>query len=133
VKKKLLQYGISMVIGALISLWVMHMEGLFDVVGMSANLIFMILCDAFFVAGILLALFGALVWISTTGFFDTFGYAIRSAAHLLLPFINHDTKTFYDYKTEKAEKRGESKGFLVIVGGFYLLLSAVFLVLWMVG
>ena len=132
-KKKLLQYGISTAVGAAIALWVMHLEGLFDVVGMSANMIFMILCDAFFVAGILLALFGALVWISTTGFFDTFGYALRTAAHLLFPFFRYDTKTFYDYKTEKEEKRTQAKGFLVIVGLFYLILSLIFLILWMVG
>lgn len=130
-KKKLLQYGITTAVGAVIALWVMNMEGLFEIEGLTANLIFMILCDAFFVSGILLALFGALVWISTTGFFDTFGYALRTAAHLILPFVKHDTKTFYDYKTEKAEKRTESKGFLVIVGSFYLLLSAIFLMLWM--
>ncbi len=130
-KKKLLQYGISTVVGAAIALWVMNMEGLFDFVDLPVNVIFMILCDAFFVAGILLALFGALVWISTTGFFDTFGFAIRTAAHLLFPFFIHDTKTFYDYKTEKAEKRGETKGFLVVVGVGYLLISIVFLILWM--
>ena len=130
-KKKLLQYGISTAVGAAISVWVMHMEGLFEIEGLTKDLIYMILCDAFFVAGIFLALFGALVWISSTGFFDTFGFAFRTAAHLILPFIKHDNKTFYDYKTEKAEKRGDTKGFLVIVGIGFLLVSAVFLILWM--
>ena len=130
-KKKLLQYGISTAVGAAISIWVMYMEGLFEIEGLTTDLIYMILCDAFFVAGIFLALFGALVWISSTGFFDTFGFAFCTAAHLILPFIKHDTQTFYDYKTEKAEKRGDPKGFLAIVGIGYLLVSTVFLILWM--
>lgn len=131
-KKKLLQYGISTVIGALISVWVMNLEGLFDGVAYPTDLVMMILCDAFFVAGVLLALFGVLVWISTTGFFDTFGYAMRTAIHLILPFIHHERRSFYDYKTEKAEKRGSAQYFLIIVGGGYLVLSAVFLIAWTV-
>ena len=127
-----MQYGICGAVGALIAIWVMNVEGIFVDTGVP-DIPFMILCDAFFVAGILLALFGALVWISTTGFFDTFGYALRTAAHLLFPFFRYDTKTFYDYKTEKEEKRTQAKGFLVIVGLFYLILSFIFLILWMVG
>jgi hypothetical protein len=57
------------------------------------------------------------------------GYAVRTAAHLLIPFRKVERKTFYDYKEERAEKRGKTPSFIGIVGGVYLLLSAVFLVI----
>ena len=107
VKKKLLQYGITAVVGALMAWWVMDIEGFFVVVGDPVHTR-AILCDAFFVPGILLSLIGMLVWISSTGFFDALGYAVRTAAHMFLPFVKTERKSFYDYKMEKAEKRGNS-------------------------
>ncbi len=129
-KKKLLQYGISTAVGALISVWVMYIENLFGVEGYPAETVFTILADAFFVSGILLALFGALLWIATTGFFDGVSFAFRSAAHLFLPFLHLEKKSFYDYKTEKAGKRAPAQFFLLIVGAGYLTLSGIFLILW---
>ena len=127
-KKKLLQYGITSVVGALMAVWVMDAEGLFlikDAPEHTMN----ILCDAFFVPGIFLVLIGALVWIATTGFFDSLGYAMRSVVHMFMPFIKHERKSFYDYKVEKAEKRGATPYFIMIVGGAYILVAAVFLVI----
>ena len=128
-KKKLLQYGICGLVGAVIAYFVMDAEGLFLIWGSSKQSVVSILCDAFFVPGILLTMFGCLLWIANTGFFDSLGYAVRTAAHLLIPFRKTERKTFYDYKEEKAEKRGKTPTFIGIVGGFYLLLSAVFLVI----
>ena len=106
-KKKLLQYGITAVVGALIAWWVMDVEGLFVITGAPEHTK-AILCDAFFVPGILLVMIGALVWIATTGFFDSLGYAAKTAVHIFLPFIKTERKSFYDYKMEKAEKRGDT-------------------------
>lgn len=128
-KKKLLQYGICGIIGALIAYWVMDLEGLFLVWGKMPDT-WSILCDAFFVPGILLTMFGILFWIANTGFFDSIAYAFRTAGHILLPFIRSDRKTFYDYKAEKAEKRTSTPYFVLIVGVFYLLLSGICLAIW---
>ena len=128
-KKKLLQYGICGLVGALMAYFVMDSEGLFLTWGASRENTLTILCDAFFVPGIFLVMLGCLLWIANTGFFDSLGYAVRTAAHLLIPFRKVERKTFYDYKEEKAEKRGKTPAFIGIVGGFYLLLSAVFLVI----
>ena len=126
--KKLLQYGISSVIGALIALWVMSAEQLFVITGAPSHTV-SILCDAFFVPGILFTLFGAMLWISTTGFFDGLGYALRTAAHMFIPFRKTERKTYYDYKVERAEKRPGVPMFLLHVGLIYLALSGVFLVI----
>lgn len=128
-KKRLLQYGICFIISSLISLWVMNNEGLFiakEPVDIAA-----ILCDAFFVPGIMLTMIGALLWISTTGLFDSIGYAVQVAGHTLLPFLfKSDKKSYYDYKTEKDEKRVRIPSFIFIVGAFFLLLSVIALMVW---
>ncbi len=90
----------------------------------------LILCDAFFVAGILLALFGVLLWIASTGFFDSIAYIGRTAAHLLLPFLHGERKSFYEYKLEKQEKRKETLSFVIYVGLGFLAVALVFLALW---
>ena len=127
-KKKLIQYGVCGVIGALIAYWVMYSKQLFAVEHPLAD-VYLILSDAFFVPGILLASFGVLLWISTTGLFDSIGFAFRAAAHALLPFIRYERITFYDYKMEKAEKRGSVPYFVMIVGAFYILLAVIAAVL----
>lgn len=130
-KKKLLQYGICSVVGALLSLWVMSTQGMFIIHG-EPKVTLMILCDSFFVAGALLALMGALVWVSTTGFFDALSYALKTAAHMFLPFMKIQRQSFYDYKMEKEEKRGKTPYFVLIVGLAYLLLAVIFLIIWSV-
>ena len=124
-KKKLLQYGICGLIGAVIAVLVMNTEGLSLFWGVHWETALVILCDAFFIPGILLVLFACLLWIANTGFFDSLGYAIRTAAHLLIPFRKVERKSFYDYKEERAEKRGKTPAFIGIVGAFYLLLSLI--------
>ena len=128
VKKKLLQYGITAVVGALIAWWVMDIEGLFIIEG-APDHTKAILCDAFFVPGVLLTLIGALVWVSTTGLFDGLGYAVKTAAHMFLPFIKTQRQSYYDYKMEKAEKRGSVPYFIMIVGIAFILVASVFLLI----
>ena len=111
----------------------MDAEGLFVVWGTSRTATLMILCDAFFVPGILLTMFGALMWIATTGFFDSLGYAFRTAAHLFIPFKGGERKSFYDYKEERAEKRGGVPYFILFVGMFYLAISMILLALYYVA
>ncbi len=129
-KKKILQYGICLDIGALMAFLVMQNEGLFSLDDGELIDIVAILCDAFFVPGIFLASVGSLVWISTTGFFDAVGYAFSVAGHILLPFIKGRHASYYDYKTEKAERRGKTPVYIFIVGAFYLVLSGIALIVW---
>ena len=129
VTKKLLQYGICGVLGGLIALWVMDLEGFF-VVWRDRAAATSILCNAFFVPGILLASFGALFWVANTGFFDSIAYAAHVVGHMFLPMGHAKRKTYYDYKTEKAEKRASVPIFIFIVGVFYLALSVICLGLW---
>ncbi len=130
-KKRLLKYGISTAIGIIIVILVLNSEGLFFASGYPTDVIIMMFCDAFFVAGILLGSFGALLWVSTTGFFDAIGYTAKIVGHMFLPFFGKGKhQNFYDYKMEKAEKRSKAEFFLLIVGGSFFSVSMVLLIVW---
>ncbi len=137
-KKKILQYSITTVVGGLIAYWIMYSQGLFQLLGATGSSpektaeILFILCDAFFVPGIMLVMVGILMWIATTGLFDSLGYAARTALHLIFPTGLKERKTFYDYKVEKAEKREGSKPlyFILFVGIGFIVISVLMLIIW---
>lgn len=89
------------------------------------------LSDGFFTAGLLLTGLGALIWISTTGFFDMFSYAFHSLLVLFSPLRKpSEHESFFDYKQAKDMKRGKPLYFMVIVGVACLLVSVICLVLY---
>ncbi len=62
--------------------------------------------DALFVVGLINFGFGALLWISTTGFFDILAYGFKSLIYLFTPIKkNRDEGGYYEYKVAKKEKR----------------------------
>ena len=87
------------------------------------------LCDGAFVAAVLLAGVGLLVWIGSAGTFDTLTYAAHSLKRQLLPFGSREEKRrdYYQYKLDKEEKRRPVPVFLLGSGGFFLFLAAVLL------
>lgn len=95
-----------------------------------ANQLVWCLSDGCFVAGLLLAGMGALLWISTTGFFDIFGYAMKSLLVLFSPLRAPEKhQKFLDYKAEREEKRRPVGKETLAVGAGFLVLAAVLLVL----
>lgn len=99
-----------------------------------------VFCDAFFIVGMLYFCIGALIWVSTTGFFDIFSYAFRKGAHALIPGRVSDTVGgFYEYKLGKQEKRSKKgsgaggrsgKASTLLIGILLLAVSAVLTALW---
>lgn len=90
------------------------------------------LSDGFSVVGILNLSFGALVKISATGFFDIFGFALRSFLNFFVPRSVLDHKdSYYEYKVKKAEKRKETLFFrnMIIIGAVFTVLGIIFTVL----
>ncbi len=89
------------------------------------------LSDGCFTGGFLTAGMGALMLISTTGFFDMFGYAFKSLGVLFTSLKSPSRHVkYYDYKTEKAEKRGKPTYFMLVIGLAFIALSLVFLYLY---
>ena len=127
--KKLTIYITTALIGLMIAIPVAMLRGLSTDASLVNNMWY--LSDGFFVSGMLLTGFGALIWVSTTGFFDMFSYAGHSLLVLFTSLKNpKEHKKFYDYKMEKEEKRGKAKPELFLVGVAFILISLVFLYLY---
>ncbi len=85
------------------------------------------LCDGFFVTGILMGGVGAMVWVSTTGFFDILAYGFKNLA-VLIPYRHHRKyKHFYEYKAEQSAKRSKPQFFLLIIGLILIAIAAILL------
>lgn len=120
-KKTLISISIQLAVAVAIALFVAVSEGM----SLSAEpyLIFHHLCDGFFISAVLFVGVGGLLWISATGFFDIFGYAFKSIAHLLTPSkYDEQFPRYYDYKCEQNDKRsGRPLTHTVIVVGLIVL------------
>lgn len=127
---KNVKYYVQAGMGLLLAFLVMISRGLFDK-GTVADKV-MAVGDGFTVAAILYLGVGALMWVSTTGFFDLFSYAAKKAAHALLPgMVQDDVGRFYEYKVDKESKRkGFLEHFTLILGVIFLIISAVLLFVW---
>ncbi|MBE6684130.1 MAG: DUF3899 domain-containing protein [Ruminococcaceae bacterium] len=128
-KKKLLQYGICGAIGAVIAVFMMAFNGLFQVSEASAKDVMAIVSDALFLPGALLASIGVLLWVAKEGLFDMISYGVRWAAHSLVPVIKLESRTFYEYKVEKDKKRRPVPYFVIIVGLVYIALAIVAIII----
>lgn len=132
-KKKLVRYVVQIIIALLLSLFFMKIRGAFDAEAETAKR-FMGVCDGFSMTAMLYVCFGFLLWVSTTDFFDIFGYAFRKGAHVLIPGMGFDKLgSYYDYKQEKIEKRGTRPEYSTLYIGLGMLaLSAVLVAVWYV-
>ena len=125
-KTKLLRYGITELIGALIALAIMLSKNVF---GQDNPVDVMhILSDAFFVPGILLCCVGLLVFVTNGGVFDMLAYGVILIRDGLRRDVSKRTyKTFYDYKQSRKDKK-RGMAFLLIVGLVYVAVSVGFLI-----
>ena len=120
----------TLVIGLLLSFAAMWIRGLFD--AESVDEIVMAISDGFTVAGLLYLCLGALMWVSTTGFFDIFGYAFKKAAHALFPgMVDNTSANYYDYKVGKLGKRkGFSQHSALVIGAGFIVISFILTMVW---
>jgi hypothetical protein len=89
-----------------------------------------ILSDSFFVPGAVALMVGLLIWVSTTGFFDAIAYGATVFIKGFTKFKRTERfERFYEYKERKAEGRGFKHGYLLICGLVYLLIGAIFTML----
>ena len=128
----LLRYGITAAVGLGISAATAWHQGFAWAQSFALNARY--LSDGCILAAVLLVGVGALGWISCTGFFDIFSYAVKSLLMLFTPLRKpEDQISFYDYKQLKAGKRGASPRFIFDVGVAFLALSVLFLWLYYRG
>ena len=132
-RMRLIKYGITSAIAAAVSALIMYSHGLFDTSDIASRL--KIIADAFTIPGVILLCIGALVWVSTDGFFDGITYAFGRLGSALLPFYgkNHPHERYYDYVMRKRGKRIAGYGFIIIVGAVFTAIAAIFTVLYYVN
>lgn len=123
-----LKYLITSVIGLAIAYLVVQVRGIW--LASNSKDIIEIICDGFFVSGILLTCFGALIFCSSQGAFDGISYIF----HVM--FVGHnwsktnfkDRQTYREYVEEKNSKRanGMKIRFVLIVGLVFIAISLIF-------
>ncbi len=87
------------------------------------------LCDAFTVPGILLLMFGAMIWSLNTGALDGITYAVTFAFRSLIPGGRYRDEKYADYVERQREKRVKGYGFLLISGGAAMAVALIFMAL----
>ena len=97
------------------------------------------LCNGFFVAGMMLGGAGVILHCASKGAFDLFGYSAREGLNLIMPIFGSNPLTaegkresYYEYCTRKREEPRKPIGHLLIVGGGYLLISGILLIVHMI-
>ena len=115
-----------MLIGGAMTLWILVSKEILQADQTVDRL--RILCDAFFVPGILLTCFGALIEIANSGFFHVFSYS----ANLFKDRFTREKKfrkTYHDYFEYVMVKQDEKKAptaFILHTGLLYIFIAAIF-------
>jgi len=126
--KSWIKYLITTAVGLGMAYIVLQIRGIW--LASDSKTVFKYLHDAFFIAGILLASFGALLFCSSNGAFDGIAYLF----HIM--FVGHnwsktnfkDRQTYGEYVEEKKQKRENRMkiGFVLITGFAFIAVSLVF-------
>ena len=128
-KKNWLKWLITLAVGLVLSGAVAVWQGFST--DAPAALMARSLSDGLFVAGLMFSGLGALVWVSSTGFFDMFSYGFHSLLVLFSVLRRpEDHVSYYDYKLAKDQKRGKPMHHLLAVGVWLIALSAACLYLY---
>lgn len=126
--KLLIKYGACFLIMALLTAIILVSVGFSTDQGLTV--VYLNLADAFSIPAMVMIALGALIWVSTTGFFDSIGYIINIGLRALIPMARRsEYEKYYDYKVRKDGKRISGYGFILISGCIYLLIGVVFTIL----
>lgn len=130
-RTNLLKYGCTTLVGLGIACLVIYGQtGFFALKELDSRNLYMVLCDAFTIPGVLILLTGCLMAVGNQGAFDGVGYALSVAAKMLIPGGRASVERYSDYRERKHEKKGGRFGFLLVDGGCFLAVALVFLVLY---
>ncbi len=125
-KVRLAKYGGS---AAFVGLMVWLYMSLRDFSGAALVDKYRMLSDAFTVPGMLLLMFGCLIWVSDLGALDGIAYALTFAFRSLIPGGRHKDEKYADYVERKRKKKAKGYGFLFASGGVTMAAAVVFMIL----
>lgn len=126
-KTRLVKYAFSTAFVVLTGMIYLRLQGFEE-----AELVdrYRLLCDAFSVPGVLLIMFGALVWASNEGALLGVSYVARQAVFALIPGKRLEREEKYgDYVARKRDNQVTGYGFLFYTGLVALGIAGIFMVL----
>lgn len=132
-KTNLMKYGISTGF-ALVMVWLylwLRLDSLADFAALDRVEQYLLICDAFTIPGMLLLMFGCLLWLSNQGALDGVAYVTSYAIKMLIPGrMRKEQERFYDYVERKRGNRVKGYGFLFIVGAVFMAVALIFMALY---
>ena len=126
-RKKMLKYGLCLLFVGMMVGWYLGARDLNDL-----QTRYRLLCDGLTIPGVLLLCAGSLVWASNQGALDGISYGLSLAVRTLIPGKSLSPRERYgDFVARKRANPVRGYGFLLICGGLTVVLSLVFLFLYM--
>lgn len=122
------KYAICFGIEALIAFLVIWSKGFFT---QSTAVNIQILSDAFFVPGVLVTLFAAMLYISGEGALIGIGFVLRNVVLTFIPMGRAQQERYADYRARKlSNAKKHDNGHILISGLIFLFIGIVFTVIW---
>lgn len=91
--------------------------------------LYLILCDAFSIPGLIMLMSGFLMTVSNQGALDGVGYVAVHAVRMLIPGAAAKTERYKEYVDRRRANRIKGYGFLYVVAGIFLAIAGVFMAL----
>ena len=127
-KKTLRNFAICVGVELLIGFIVIWIKGFFTD---STAVNIQILADAFFVAGILMVLFGGLMFVAGEGALIGVGFVLRNVVLAFVPMGRAKMEKYADYRERKlGEMKARSKSCVFITGLIFLVVGIVLTAVW---
>ena len=125
------KYAICVAVEAVIMFFVIWANGFFT---SSAAVNLQILADACFIAGIVMTVYAAMVYISDEGALIGIGYALKYALLTFIPMGRAKQERYIDYRTRKLEKaQKHSNRHILVTGLIFVSTGIVLTIIWYVG
>lgn len=130
-RSSLIKYAICAGIELIIAFLVIWSKGFFTD-RIEVNL--QILSDAFFVSGILMTLFAAMMYVSSEGALVGIGFVLRNVVLTFIPMGRARQERYADYRERKMrEMKKNNDSCILITGLFFLAIGIVLTLIWYVN
>ncbi|MBR2337235.1 MAG: DUF3899 domain-containing protein [Clostridia bacterium] len=128
-KKLIIRYSICIAVAAAMVLGVLFIRDFFSQTKIDQK--FRFLSDGFFITGLLLILFSALLFVSDQGAFDGIGWALKSALRVIFPMVGVTKPETYKEYRERKHSKSRVKGYSCVffTGLACILINIIFVIL----
>ena len=126
-RKNLKKYGIT--VGLSLALAYLYAALRIDWENAEPVSLYLTLCDAFTVPGLLLVMSGLLMTFSNAGAMDGLGYVVVNGLKMLIPGGGAKMEGFKEYLERRRNNRVKGYGFLYVTGFACLAIAGVFMIL----